>query len=192
MKVDLPALPGAYGLEFSLEQPRVVRVGRRGVFAFPAGEYIYLGSARGPGGLQARLGRHLGRLAPTGERAARASHWHVDYVLPFARRRAWCYCVIPAGAEQGLALECAWSQFLLGMPGAVTPARGFGASDCRNGCAAHLVAFPGVGGQRLLAEAGVFQGMARAAGLSPGALSCQWANDAGLLDGMEDTLASGG
>jgi Uri superfamily endonuclease len=161
VRSDLPALPGAYALEFSLALAHAVRIGRQAAIDFPAGEYIYLGSARGPGGLRARLGRHLG------DPVAKATHWHIDYLLQFAQRRAFCYQVIPPGAAQEWPLECAWSQFLSGLPGAAIPRRGFGAGDCRCGCAAHLAVFPGMEGRMLLAEAGLRRGMAQAAGVLP-------------------------
>jgi len=43
------------------------------VFAIPRGVYLYVGSARGFGGLKARVARHL--------RAVKKVHWHVDYLL---------------------------------------------------------------------------------------------------------------
>jgi Uri superfamily endonuclease len=39
-------------------------------------------------------------------------------------------------------LECAWSRALAALPGAMMPVRGLGASDCRSGCAAHLIGLP--------------------------------------------------
>jgi hypothetical protein len=42
---------------------------------------------------------------------------------------------------QSIRLECLWSQALATQSGAFLPASGFGASDCRAGCAAHLVGF---------------------------------------------------
>ncbi|HIQ09546.1 MAG TPA: DUF123 domain-containing protein, partial [Anaerolineaceae bacterium] len=55
----LPSTPGAYALALRLERPVGLRVGALGVWDFPEGVYVYLGSARGPGGIRARLGRHL-------------------------------------------------------------------------------------------------------------------------------------
>ena len=47
---------GAYALVLHLERKEEITVGRLGTFAFPAGYYLYAGSALGPGGLEARLG----------------------------------------------------------------------------------------------------------------------------------------
>ena len=55
----LPASPGAYAIVLNLPYQVSLRVGRLGEAVFPAGSYIYCGSALGPGGLRSRLGRHL-------------------------------------------------------------------------------------------------------------------------------------
>jgi hypothetical protein len=47
-----------------------------------------------------------------------------------------------SGGPSLLPLECAWSQALARLPGTRIPAPGFGSSDCRCACPAHLVAFP--------------------------------------------------
>jgi Uri superfamily endonuclease len=126
--IELPDLPGSYALSLTLCKAVTVCIGRLGWFDFPAGEYVYLGSARGPGGLRARLGRYL-----TGNGS---THWHIDYLRPHRVIRAVGY--LPGSAN----LECAWSQALAAVPAARLPAPGFGASDCTQGCPAHLIAFP--------------------------------------------------
>lgn len=121
-----PAAPGSYALHLRLAQPLTgLAVGRLGIFDFLPGDYIYLGSARGPGGLRARLAHHA--------RSANRPHWHVDTL----RRHAQLVGAWTAQGEQPL--ECAWSQALSSLPGATLPAPGFGAADCRRGCLAHLV-----------------------------------------------------
>ena len=67
---SLPPGPGSYLLWLYLPQSQDLSIGKLGTFKFPAGEYIYLGSAHGPGGLRARLGRNL--------RGSGAVHWHID------------------------------------------------------------------------------------------------------------------
>jgi Uri superfamily endonuclease len=127
MKLDLaPVQSGSYALHLSLAVSlAALQVGRLGSFHFPAGDYYYLGSARGPGGLRARLAHHA--------RLAKIPHWHLD----FLRQQA---CLLGAWvAPVRGPLECAWSQALLDTPGASLPAAGFGSSDCRFGCSAHLV-----------------------------------------------------
>lgn len=123
-----PALPGTYVLVLEALKPLNVEVGRLGQIQLPPGRYAYVGSARGSGGLQARLTRHL--------RQAKRQHWHIDAltaVLPVVAVRA---------VADPRALECAWVRQLLALPGASVPIAGFGSSDCRAGCPAHLVQLP--------------------------------------------------
>jgi Uri superfamily endonuclease len=110
--------------------PQRLQIGALGVFDFTVGEYLYLGSAHGPGGLRARVGRHL--------RADKAHHWHIDHLLACARLLGFSWSTSPDR------LECSWSQALAWLSGACIPAPGFGASDCRSFgscCQTHLLAF---------------------------------------------------
>lgn len=125
----LPISAGSYALRLQLDRPTSLLVGRLGSFDFPPGDYFYLGSACGPGGLRARLRHHLqGSTRP---------HWLIDYLSSRAQITGIWIC-------EGLgSLECSWSQGLGVLMGARIAAPGFGAADCRHGCPAHLVAFPG-------------------------------------------------
>lgn len=125
----LPAEPGSYALQLALPAGLCLRIGRLGAFDFPAGEYLYLGSARGPGGLRGRLGHHL--------RPIHRPRWHIDYLRLHAGVMGGWYSLDPGK------LECAWSHALGSLPSARIPATGFGAADCASGCPAHLVLFPG-------------------------------------------------
>lgn len=117
---------GTYLLGMWLGESANLTVGRLGCFSFPAGYYVYAGSAQGPGGLSARLARH--------RRREKQLHWHVDYLLAHAHLvEAWTVV-----SDQRL--ECAWAQAMMGMAGALIVAPRFGASDCH--CPAHLVFFP--------------------------------------------------
>ncbi|MBL8057802.1 MAG: GIY-YIG nuclease family protein [Anaerolineales bacterium] len=123
----LPAEAGSYVLVLRLARPRRVRLGGLGWHRLPAGWYLYVGSARGPGGLAARVGRHLRRPA--------AQHWHIDYLRRAAGVTAVWWRVAPDR------LECAWADAIAGWPGAAPAVPGFGASDCR--CLTHLWRVPG-------------------------------------------------
>jgi len=129
---NIPALPGSYILWLRLPQPQDLVVGRLGRFPFPAGDYLYMGSARGAGGLRARLGRHL-----SGVRFQRLGklHWHIDYLRQVTQARGFGYNLASKK-------ECLWSQKLAALPKACFPVPGFGASDCRSGCNAHLIYLP--------------------------------------------------
>jgi Uri superfamily endonuclease len=112
-------------LVLRLKRSTTIDVGRLGRVRFSAGWYAYAGSARGPGGLAARISRHL--------RSPKPQRWHVDYLREHAQPVQIWYAL---GARKR---ECAWVQALSGLPGASVPVRRFGASDCR--CPAHLVHF---------------------------------------------------
>lgn len=112
-------------LILKLPRSATIGVGKLGRFQFPAGWYAYAGSARGPGGLAARVSRHL--------RSPKPLRWHVDYLRACARPIAAWYAI---GTRKR---ECAWAQALAGLVGAFVPAPRFGASDC--GCPTHLIHF---------------------------------------------------
>jgi len=124
--LELPSAAGTYVLHILLTKSQEITVGRLGRFLFPAGLYLYCGSARGSGGIRARVGRHL--------RRNKTLHWHVDYLLQQGTpTRVW-YAL---SAER---LECAWSRAVLHLPGALAPVAGFGSSDCA--CSTHLTYLP--------------------------------------------------
>jgi Uri superfamily endonuclease len=102
-----------------IEVPRQTRVtvGKLGIVDFPAGYYVYTGSARR--NFQARVNRHLS--------AEKKMRWHIDYLL--AARGVRIRKVFSHAQE-----ECEINQRV---PGVVTVA-GFGSSDCRSGCGSHL------------------------------------------------------
>jgi len=122
---ELPPEPATYVLLLRLKCPVDLTVGKLGRFSFPCGCYAYVGSAHGPGGLAARIARHL--------RRAKTLHWHIDYLRAHAQPVAVCYYV---GEER---CECRWARAFATMTGAETPAARFGASDCR--CPSHLFHF---------------------------------------------------
>jgi len=134
-----PSSKGSYALVLRLRRSTILQVGRLGRFRFPSGWYVYVGSARGPGGLGARLGRHL--------RTEKPLRWHIDYL----REKAGV-CGIWASPEPENR-EHDWAGQLRGEAAASMPAVGFGASDCR--CAAHLFHF-----HRTPAETGLFDRLA--------------------------------
>ena len=117
---------GTYALLIRLDSARAVTVGRLGPVRFPAGWYVYAGSALGPGGLAARLMRHAWRYKPL--------HWHIDYLLVFsALKGAWLI-------QEPRRRECELARYLARSPDAQIIAPRFGASDCD--CVTHLRYFP--------------------------------------------------
>lgn len=115
---------GTYALIIAVASETTIAVGKLAEFAFPAGYYIYLGSARG--GLFQRVRRHLSK-----EKRLR---WHIDYLLKEVKVVEVWYTL---GDER---LECRWASAANEMPQAQIIAPGFGSSDCR--CPSHLIYFP--------------------------------------------------
>ena len=106
-----------YQLRIRVGRDLRLKVGALGVCRFPAGRYVYTGSAKR--NLEARVARHLG--------PAKRLRWHIDYLLcspgvEVQRVRRF--------REQ----ECAVNRRTRG----AVPVPGFGAGDCRAGCGAHL------------------------------------------------------
>ena len=122
---DFPDAGGLYLLFCILASPQKIAVGQLGTFEFQAGSYAYIGSGRGPGGLTARLNRHIRRSA------SKQKHWHIDHFLARAVPRTVGWSTEPQLSE------CKWGQSLAGV-GRRWPPR-FGASDCR--CPGHLIQF---------------------------------------------------
>jgi Uri superfamily endonuclease len=116
-------MKGVYQLHLRLDKPKRIRVGKLGVFTFPAGRYIYTGSAMN--GLIGRLRRHL--------KKRKKLHWHIDYLLRHAKIETIFVL------ETGERVECQLNSLTLSLPNAKVIVKGFGCSDCR--CPSHLVYF---------------------------------------------------
>ena len=123
-----PKNSGTYALILQLNAGRLIQVGKLGAFCFPAGCYIYIGSAFGPGGLAGRLGRHVAPVKPDSR-----LHWHVDYL------RRWASVAEIWLAENAETREHDWAKMAGRLPGSALPVPRFGASDCR--CQSHLFHF---------------------------------------------------
>jgi Uri superfamily endonuclease len=157
----LPINSGEYILELNLTRLATLQVGQLGKFTFPPGVYLYFGSACGPGGLQARLSRHL--LPANTQRL----HWHIDYLRAVADVRAAGYLAISCQEQAARRLECLWSQAAASLPGSRVPVPGFGASDCRSSCPAHLLLIhkPEAASRPVLLDPRMQKFFAQAAGL---------------------------
>ncbi len=118
---NAPRERGAYALLILLDAPLLAKAGGRSAQLAP-GRYIYCGSAKGPGGLAARINRHM--------RKEKRIHWHVDQLTAAGTAQgAW---VFPGGGECEIYAE------LAALP---APFPGFGASDCPR-CSSHLRLWP--------------------------------------------------
>ncbi|MCF6211060.1 MAG: GIY-YIG nuclease family protein [Gammaproteobacteria bacterium] len=106
-----------YQLRIAVARLRILTVGQFGTFRFPAGRYVYTGSARR--NLISRVRRHLSH--------DKKLRWHIDYLLA-------AYAVKIVDVVLSNETECALNQ---GVGGEII-VPGFGASDCRACCGSHL------------------------------------------------------
>lgn len=116
----LPSQPGSYLLLISLLE-RLQGKLRGKPYTLAPGTYLYAGSANGPGGIAARVARHM--------RNDKKLHWHVDELTVAASEIT--ALAFPGGSE------CVLVERLL-KEGYEAPLPGFGSSDCRS-CPAHLL-----------------------------------------------------
>ncbi len=116
---EIPAASGwvSYCLFIRVPAGLTVKIGRLGDFTFPAGRYVYTGSAKR--NLRARVNRHL--------RREKRWRWHIDYLLAGAGVTVESV-LLSACSECELAARC----------GGEIVVSGFGSSDCRSGCGSHL------------------------------------------------------
>ncbi len=116
---EVPSLPGAYVIAIELAETVMVTLCGRAVIDLPAGRYLYCGSAKGPGGLKARLSRHI--------RRGKSVLWHIDQLTE--RGSVVGSWIFPGGDECELVRR--FSQLPVPLPG-------FGSSDCAT-CRSHLL-----------------------------------------------------
>ena len=117
--------PGTYALLLQATRRTVIQVGRLGRLDVRRGFYVYVGSALGPGGVSARVSRHLSDH--------KRRRWHVDYLMDVAQIKEVWY------THSMKRREHEWAEALARFPGGSVPIRGFGSSDCA--CPAHLYYF---------------------------------------------------
>ena len=107
----------SYQIHFIIEKPVVLIIGKLGTFEFPAGRYVYTGSARK--NIEARISRHLSKK--------KRRRWHIDYLLTTSHPKI-------IKVELFDRDECVVNQET---EGKILVPR-FGATDCRNNCGSHL------------------------------------------------------
>ena len=113
--------PGTYVLILESHSTAKVQIGKWREIDVQPGYYLYVGSAFGPGGVRARVSRHL--------RLGKPKHWHIDFLREFTT---------PIGVwinYETERLEHYWALMILGMK-QMTSIQGFGCSDCT--CHSHL------------------------------------------------------
>lgn len=113
---------GTYCLIVWLSRAKKIRVGALGEFRFPAGTYVYVGSAAN--GIEQRVRRHMS--------PRKRLRWHIDYLL--ARAEVVSTIALPGDDRR---MECAVARALLECQEEDVVPRKFGSSDCR--CPSHLI-----------------------------------------------------
>ncbi|MDP1765711.1 MAG: GIY-YIG nuclease family protein [Methylotenera sp.] len=106
-----------YQLDILLTEPVRLSIGKLGEFDFPAGRYVYTGSALR--NIEARIARHLC--------SEKTLKWHIDYLL--ASPQASIIKVMQYATP-----ECEMNHYTAGR----ILITGFGSSDCHAGCGSHL------------------------------------------------------
>ena len=124
--LQIPRSAGIYILFIFIRKKITLSVGFLGSIEFPKGYYLYVGSALNPGGLEARITRHL--------KKEKKIFWHIDYLLNnehaeiirvkwfLTENRLECYLV-------NLIFETS--------PLDLMKIKNFGSSDCN--CKSHLL-----------------------------------------------------
>ena len=125
---DCPRIGGIYLLIIQLEQS--IDVAKPQATTLPASTYFYAGSAFGPGGLRARIRRHLKR--------DKTIRWHVDQLTTRAQAVSALGWTGGLGSKGGK--ECDLVDLLETLLPHAHPVTGFGSSDCPK-CTSHLIAF---------------------------------------------------
>ena len=114
---------GTYALLLSATASMTVEVGALGAVGLAPGAFVYVGSAFGPGGLAARLRRHV-------QPQKASPHWHVDYLrAALSLHGAWI-------STDDARHECTWAQSIACLESSSIPLPGAGASDCA--CSTHF------------------------------------------------------
>ena len=115
--------PISYQLAIEVDHPLELAVGSLGICRFPAGHYVYTGSA--VKNIDQRIGRHL--------RHEKRPRWHIDYLLMAAG-------VNVTHVSKSALPECLLNQQTAGL----ILIQRFGASDCKHACGSHLKYQPGI------------------------------------------------
>lgn len=120
-------MKGVYVLIIQVKQPVAVQIKSLGETKFASGTWVYVGSAMGAGStsLENRLNRHF--------RREKTIYWHIDYLLDEdteIEKAIW--------AQSMDHFECDLVQSLASSNEFKAGPKGFGASDCKSGCIAHI------------------------------------------------------
>lgn len=116
--------PGSYLVYINIPNEFLGTIGALGSIILPPGDYIYLGSARGPGGITKRVARHC--------RAEIKTFWHVEHLTKAEQIKGTGVC-------ENIS-ECTLTSIFLTWPEFQVAIPRFGSTDCKQ-CKGHLLVF---------------------------------------------------
>jgi Uri superfamily endonuclease len=116
---------GAYTLLIRVDSECEIQIGKLGGFVFKPGLYIYTGSAIN--NINARIKRHKSEN--------KKIRWHIDYLLKEKDVHLIAY------NKYYFHKECNVNKRIKEIKCAKVLIKGFGSSDCKDGCESHLIYF---------------------------------------------------
>jgi Uri superfamily endonuclease len=122
---------GIYNLIILLLKDKTITIGKLGKFSFPKGYYVYTGSARK--NLSSRIERHK-------RKDNKKLKWHIDYLLNCKYAEIKNVRIYNNGKSD----ECSLNKKIMKLKSAEIIVKGFGSSDCKNSCPAHLIYFKNI------------------------------------------------
>lgn len=120
---EIPHNHSLYVIYLQITKECHVSVGKLGKYSFPAGLYLYIGSAKR--NIRARLTRHL--------QVNKKHRWHFDYVRPYGQ-------IVKVETYARNISECQLRSHLQESLSGKLLVKGFGSSDCK--CDTHLIFVP--------------------------------------------------
>lgn len=117
---NFPKEKGVYILSLQLIESKFITIGKLGSFNFDSGNYYYIGSAVGSGGIAGRIKHHF--------EITEKPHWHIDYLRYHSTLKS-VYFKISSKEEEHLTASIL-SEIM------ISPIKYFGSSDCN--CSSHL------------------------------------------------------
>ena len=114
-----------YCLHIQITKDITIEVGKLGQIKFPKGIYLYCGSAKR--NFNKRIERHQSKI--------KKNHWHIDYLLS----NKFVKIIEIYKFKQDDETECSLVDKFIRNDIAHSFYKGFGSSDCKNGCHSHLL-----------------------------------------------------
>ncbi len=115
---------GSYRIFLKIEKDIEVKAGALGKCYFPAGRYVYTGSAMSS--LSKRIERHMKKRKPM--------RWHIDYLLSNKEVTINKIEIFPSEKKE----ECEKNMEVIEKMKGTVIIKSFGSSDC-NACPSHLL-----------------------------------------------------